>query len=194
MPAKPRQEAVFMTVILQSNHRDSILKEIEIIGVPGTKNRSGRYVPSELMQRFFDDSIARPIFQTSRHIPNLDWKSLKIWLYTIDEGEEGQGYQVPQLDDRDLEIKSNIPDSHLQFIYVLDNELPKAEYRRWKKTAESLFTPLFRQFVAPPEFPSSFPFPTNPFSGLIQSLDNRLDPYAQMKRDLLFDTLIIQVD
>lgn len=194
MPAKPRQEEVFLTVILQSKHRESILNEIEIVGVPGIKNRTGRYSTSERMQRFFDNSIARPIFQASRHIPNLDWKSLKIWLYATDEGEEGQGYQVPPLNEQDLEIKSNIPNSHLQLIYVLDNELPKAEYRRWKKTAESLFTPLFSKFVAPPEFPSSFPFPTNPFSGLIESLDNRLDPYAQMKRELFFDTLIIQVD
>ncbi len=185
---------IYTSLGFRSSHPDGNLRTVEIIGVPGQKKRGGECYIGEKMERFFDDSIARPIFQTSRHIPNLDWQAIKIWLYTIDEGEEEQGYQVPQLNEQDLEIQSNISDSNLKLIYVLDNELPKAEYRRWKKTAESLFTPLFRQFVAPPEFPSSFPFPTNPFSGLIQSLDNRLDPYAQMKRELFFDALIIQVD
>lgn len=184
---------VFLTATLESSHRDGNLRTIEIIGIPGT-NQNGKYILSETMRCFFDDLIAKPIFRSSRRVHNLDWKFLKIWLYTIDEEEEDEEYQVPTIDERDLEIQSNFPDSNLQLIYVLDNDLMGAKYQRWKKMAEAIFTPLFKEFVAPPELPSSLPFAINPLSQFIESLDSRLDPYAKMKRELFFDTLIIQID
>lgn len=193
MKRSSQSQNIFLTVTLESAHRDGNLKFIEIIGVPG-QNCNGKYILSDAMHDFFDNSIAKPIFRSSRRIPNLDWQSLKIWTYATDEEEDDPGYQIPEIDDRDLEIKSNVPDSNLKFIYVLDNELRGTEYRRWKKNAEAIFTPLFKEFVAPPEFPSSFPFAVNPFSRFIESLETGLDPYAKMKRELFFDALIIQVD
>ncbi|MEG4860710.1 hypothetical protein QUB75_25170 [Microcoleus sp. K1-B6] len=182
----------FLTVTLESAHRDSNLDQIQIIGVPG-QNQNGKNILSDTVSYFFDDLIGRPIFAASRRIPNLDWQKLTIWLYPRGEDKDSLEYQVPKVDNLDLKIKSNISESNLKFIYVLDNDLKGSEYRRWQKTSEDIFTPLFKKFVAPPELPQ-LPF-SLPFSlPFIESLDSRLDPYAKMKRELFFDALIIQVD
>lgn len=191
MPRTSKSQDIFLTVTLKSDHPDRNLKRIDTIGVPG-EYQNGQYILSDAMSSFFDDTIARPLFAASRRIPNLDWEKLTIWLYPTDE--DSLEYQVPTIDDRDLGIKSNIPESNLKLIYVLDNDLKGNEYRQWKKVTEAIFMPLFKKFVAPPQLPSSFPLPFNPFSPLIESLDYRLDRYAKMKRELFFDALIIQVD
>lgn len=187
MPRQTKTQNIYLSATYESSHRDSILKQIQIIGIPG-KNQNGQYVLSDLMYRFFDDTITRPIFTQSRYTPNLDWEKLKIWLLVTDEDDDSE-YQIPELDNRDLKIESNIRESNLNCIYILDDELSGNEYRRWKKTAKNIFTPLFGKFVAPPELPQ-LPFNV-PF---LESLDSRLDPYAKMKRELFFDGLIIQID
>ncbi|MEM8780425.1 MAG: hypothetical protein AAGF26_16450 [Cyanobacteria bacterium P01_G01_bin.49] len=188
MPRKTKAENIYLSATYESSHRDSILKQMQIIGIPG-ENQNGEYILSDLMYRFFDDTIARPIFAQSRQISNLDWKKLKIWLFATEEDDDSLEYQIPELDNRDLKIKSNIPESNLNCIYVLDDDLSGKEYQRWKKTAQNIFTPLFRKFVAAPELPQ-LPFNV-PF---LESLDSKLDPYAKMKRELFFDGLIIQID
>ena len=69
------------------------------------------------------------------------------------EDDDFLEYQIPELDKRDLKIQSNIPESNLKYIYVLDDELSGKEYQGWKKTSQNIFTPLFRKFVAAPELP-----------------------------------------
>lgn len=191
MPRRNKRQDIFLTITLESAHRDGNLNQITIIGVPG-QSQNGQYILSDAMSCFFDDTIGRPIFAASRRIQNLDWQQLTIWLYPTDEDQNSLGYEVPKLDDRDLEFQSNIPESNLQFIYVLDNDLRGLEYRRWKQMSQTIFTPLFKKFVAPPQLPSSFSF--NPFESIIESFDSRIDPYAKMKRELFFDALTIQVD
>ncbi len=171
MPRASKSQVVFLNVTLESDHPDSKLKQMDIIGVPG-QNQNGKNILSDTVFGFLDDTIGRPIFAASRQIPNLDWQKLTIWLYPTDE--DSLGYQIPTIDDRDLELKSNV-ESILKSI-----------------TSEDIFTPLFRKFVDPPQLPSSFSF--NPFGSFIESLDSRIDPYAKMKRELFFDALIIQVD
>ena len=105
------------------------------------------------------------------------------------EDDDFLEYQIPELDKRDLKIQSNIPESNLKYIYVLDDELSGKEYQGWKKTSQNIFTPLFRKFVAAPELPQ-LPF-NLPF---LESLDSKLDPYARMKQELFFHGLIIQID
>ncbi|MDE5077715.1 MAG: hypothetical protein O4861_06055, partial [Trichodesmium sp. St16_bin4-tuft] len=112
-------------------------------------------------------------------------------------------------DRRDLAIRCNVSDSKLERIYVLDNELTGQEYESWKRDAENLFNPLFKQFKAPPELPSFLTkesidnnpliqfFRTPIFRTPIEVIDKineGLDPYAKMKQNLFFDALIIQID
>ena len=189
MPRTSKSQKIVLNLTLESDHPDSKLKQMDIIGVPG-QNQNGKNILSDTVFCFLDDTIGRPIFAASRQIPKLDWQKLTVWLCATDE--DSLGYQVPTIDDRDLEMKSNIPESNLKLIYVLDNDLKGNEYRRWKKTSEDIFTPLFKKFVPPPQLPSSFSF--NPFGSFIESLDSRIDPYAKMKRELFFDALIIQID
>lgn len=86
-----------------------------------------------------------------------------------------------------------MPKSSLKGIYVLDNELQDREYQQWEKTARSLFQPLLKNFVLPPQFPL-FSLDKSPLYAWKESMESQLDPYAQMKRSLFFDHLIIQVD
>lgn len=189
MPRTSKSQTIFLKVTLESDHPDSKLNQIEIIGIPG-QSQNGKNILSDAVFCFLDDTIGRPIFAASRQIPKLDWQKLTVWLYPTDK--DSLGYQVPTIDDRDLELKSNVRESNLKLIYVLDNDLKGNEYRRWKNDAKAIFTTIFKNFVPPPQLPSSFSF--NPFGSFIESLDSRIDPYAKMKRELFFDALIIQID
>ena len=188
---RPRNKTVFTTVTLESGHHDGNLSQIEIIGIPGEK-QNGRFSLNDSTFSFFDDSIGRPIFAASRRIPHLNWQSLKIWLYQSDV--QSLEYDVPSIDRRDLQIKSGISESSLKMIYVLDNDLQGSEYRQWENNVKTILMPLFKKFIAPPQLPGSVSSRFNPLSRWADSLDFALDPYAKMKQNLFFDTLIVQVD
>jgi hypothetical protein len=199
MPRIYEPEKVFLQVGFESAEPDGKLRTIEIIGIPGEKLQNGDCVVSAKAQQFFDDLVARPLFRESRRLRSCDFQYLKIWLYDPEDSE--RGYEVPKIDHRDLEISPNIGYfSKLQRLYVLDNGLKGLEYERWKKMANELFIPLFKQFVAPPKAPDTSD--SNLFSKmlgffLLSPLDsgiNTMDKYGKMKQSLFFNTLIIQID
>jgi len=188
---------VFLRIGFRSPEEEGSLTTIELFGVPGKASITGELAVSRETQQFFDDLIARVIFRRARLIANCDFKSLKIWLYDTEKEDSEIGYQIPQLDQHDLEISSNIPSSKLEFIYVLDNQLEGKEYENWKRIALELFTPLFPKFIAPPKISSELAnnplvkfMQDNPLSKALESLD----PYGQAKQDLSFNALIIQID
>ena len=75
---------------------------------------------------------------------------------------------------------------------MLDNELTGQEYKRWRRNAEDLFTPLFREFIAPPEPPSNLT--DNPVVKMFEAMHDVIDRYSRMKKSLFFNALIIQID
>ncbi|OCQ91403.1 hypothetical protein BCD67_23605 [Oscillatoriales cyanobacterium USR001] len=201
MQSSSNNETVFLKIGFRSSEQDGSLKTIELFGVPGKASTTGQLDSSEQIKRFFDDLIVRVIFRKARLIPECDFKLLKIWLYDTETKDEERGYQIPQLDQNDLEINSNVRSSKLEAIYVLDNQLTGIEYERWEKIARELFSPLFLKFIAPPELPSELA--NNPFVKLMEAspigkaleiVNSTLDPYSDMKQKLLFNALIIQID
>ncbi|EDN70601.1 hypothetical protein BGP_2640 [Beggiatoa sp. PS] len=192
MPRTSEHEKVFLQVGFDSGETEGNLRTIEIIGIPGEKLSNGECVVSAKAQCFFDDLVAKPLFRESRHLRDCNFKSLKIWLYHPDVNSE-RGYDVPQIDNRDLEISSNVSASKLRRIYVLDNGLKDTEYQLWQRMTSKLFLPLFRKFVAPPEPPEASGL-IGAFFDLVDSTMNTVDKYAQMKQSLFFNTLIIQID
>jgi hypothetical protein len=201
MQSSSNNEAVFLKIGFRSSEQDGSLKTIELFGVPGKASTTGQLHSSEQIKHFFDDLIVKVIFRKARLIPECDFEYLKIWLYETGTKDDERGYQIPQLDRRDLEIKSNTPSSKLETIYVLDNELTGVEYERWEKTARELFAPLFLKFITPPEMPSELannPFvklmEASPFGKALEMVNSTLDPYMSMKQKLFFNALIIQID
>lgn len=192
---------IFLTIGFRSAEQQGSLNSIEIIGVPGKTDSTGQAVISKQIRTFFDDLIARVIFRQSRMMPECDLEYLKIWLYATDTPDSERGYQIPQIDERDLEITSDVPYSKLEFIYVLDNQLEGQEYESWVNISRSLFTPLFLKFIAPPEPPSEIAnnlvfklIEASPVGKAFEKVNETLDPYAQMKQKLFFNALIIQID
>jgi hypothetical protein len=185
-------ENIYTAVGFRSSEPDGSLKIIEVFGLPGQRNKNDQIVVTSKTQSFFDNLIVRKIFRQSRRIRYCDFKSLKIWLYDTEVRNKDRSYDVPSIDERDLVIPSNIPYSNLEQIYVLDNKLKGDEYQEWRSIAEELFTPLFVGFVAPPEAPEIIA--ENPLFKTIGSLFEPLDPYGKMKQNLLFNSLIIQID
>ncbi|MEK0180175.1 MAG: hypothetical protein EAZ98_03540 [Oscillatoriales cyanobacterium] len=201
MPSSSNNETVFLRIGFRSPEQDGSLTTIELFGVPGKTLSTGQVDSSAQIKRFFDDLIARVIFRRARLIPECDFEYLKIWLYDTETKDAERGYQIPQIDERDLEITSNVPSSKLELIYVLDNQLTGTEYESWEKIARELFTPLFLKLIAPPELPSELannPFvklmEASPFGKALEMVNSTLDPYSPMKQKLFFNALIIQID
>ena len=189
-------QEVFLSVGFRSSVPDGNLRTIELIGVPGQKMNDGQSVISDKAKQFFDNTLIRKVFSESRHIPECEFEFIKIWL----DGPElrKREYDIPEIQSPpDYEIQCNIPSSRLKSIYVLrDNKLVGNEGQRWKKTVDQIFTPLFREFMAPPEISESLS--NNPLARLVGSLVDSvvspLDQYAKMKKNLFFDTLIVQIN
>jgi hypothetical protein len=201
MPSSSNNENVFLRIGFRSPEKEGSLTSIELFGVPGKNSTTGQVDSSEKIKRFFDDLIARVIFRKARLMPECDFEYLKIWLYDTETKDAERGYQIPQIDERDLEITSNVPSSKLELIYVLDNQLTGTEYESWEKIARELFTPLFLKLIAPPELPSELannPFvklmEASPFGKALEIVNSTLDPYSPMKQKLFFNALIIQID
>lgn len=192
---------LFLRLGLRSPEPDAILNSIEIFGIPGSYTKAGEPIITPKTRKFFDDLIARTIFQEARRLPDCDFEYLKIWLYDTETPDAERGYDVPQLDARDLEIRSNQFSSKIQVIYVLDNALTGDEYQQWRRTTNRLFRPLFRNFTMPPEPPSELTenpmfqaFVESPLGKAFQSFNKNLDPNLELKKNLFFNALIIQID
>ena len=192
MSRTPKPEKIFLHIDFRSSESNGILNTIEIFGLPGEKLNNGQCVVSEKVQRFFDDLIVRKIFRQSRRIPDCNFEYIKIWLYDTELGDAERGYAVPKIDKSDLEIRSNVFYSKLERIYVLDNKLQGREYELWNKIAENLFSPLFMEFIAPPELPTILA--DNPFAKFVEKMTDSVENYGKMKQNLFFNVLIIQVD
>ncbi len=195
-----RSENVFLSIGFQSSSDVGNLKKIEIIGIPGQKYPNGECVISEKMKQFFDDLIARPLFRSSQLISDCDFSSLKIWLYSTDIKKVEQQYVIPDIDESDIEIRSIVPYSKLEVIYILDNGLKGVRYNNWRLKTQKLANPLFSEFIAPPEVevPPIFGIRMSRFLEAIGEnfFDQyaKLDQYAKMKHQLFFNALIIQID
>lgn len=188
-------ENAFLEIGFRSSSSQGTLQTIELIGIPGEQMPNGKYVVRDEIRLFFDDLMVRSLFRKSRMIPECDFQFLKIWLYDTQISDTERGYQIPQIDNKDLEISSQNPISKLKTIYVLDNELEGKEYQRWEKVCQELFASLFDKFIAPPELPEIIA--TNPlFAPLKLGVEfiESIDRYGKRKRDLFFDALIIQID
>jgi hypothetical protein len=183
---------IYTAVGFRSSEPGGTLEIIEVFGLPGQRINNDKIVITEKTQSFFDELIVRKIFRQSRRIRKCDFKKLQIWLYDTEVDDKDRGYSIPDIDKRDLVIRSNVPYSSLEQIYVLDNNLNGHEYEEWRNIVEELFTPLFSGFIAPPEPPQLIA--ENPFIKTIGSLLEPLDPYVKMKQNLLFNSLIIQID
>ncbi len=94
---------------------------------------NGEYAVSDKVRLFFDDLIVRTLFRKSRFIPDCNFHSLKIWLYDTETSNQERGYEIPEIDQRDLSFRSKNPASKLEKIYILDNELEGEKYELWKK-------------------------------------------------------------
>ncbi|MDM3853318.1 MAG: hypothetical protein PT119_25915 [Aphanizomenon gracile PMC627.10] len=195
MPKNKQVKDVFLTLGLRNSDSRSNLQSVEIIGIPGRKNRDGECSIDVTTERFFDDVIAKQIFRSSNRLKDCKFYDLKVWLY--DTGIDNQGYEIPEIDRSDFKIECNIPFSKLKYIYVLDNGYEDNEYIQWKKDVETLLRPLFNSFIAPPEPNPSLnfnPFPNFPFPNFLDSLETKLDKHAEMKNEIFFNALIIQID
>ncbi|WP_414545554.1 hypothetical protein [Nostoc sp. CCY0012] len=185
-------ENIYTAVGFRSSEPDGSLKIIEVFGLPGQRNKNDKIVITSKTQSFFDNLIVRKIFRQSRSIRNCNFEKLLIWLYDTEVTNKDRGYDIPEIDERDLVIPSNVSASKLKQICILDNGLKGNEYEEWRRIAYELFTPLFSGFIAPPEVPDIVA--ENPFFKTMGSLLDPLDTYGKMKQNLLFNSLIIQID
>ncbi|MGF1675564.1 MAG: hypothetical protein ACFCUV_18045 [Rivularia sp. (in: cyanobacteria)] len=188
-------EKIYLEIGFQSDNHKSNLRKIEILGVPGVRLKNGKSAIDEKDNIFIDDLIVKRLFNLSCKMDYCDYEYLKIWLWNRHFRQDEVPYKLPSINEDDLEIRSNKPYSRLEKIYVLDNGFKNDEYRRWRNTAETLFSPLFDSFSAPPETPSFAEASLfKPFMNAVAAFNEAIDPYVNMKQKMFFNTLIIQID
>ncbi|MGB3510651.1 MAG: hypothetical protein WBA93_15750 [Microcoleaceae cyanobacterium] len=190
-------EIVYTSIGFNSPYREGTLRTIELVGVPGQIQKNGQCVVGAKTQRFFDELLVGKLFNLSIRQRSCNFQKLKIWLYDTNARWEEMEYQVPEVDNQDLLIGPNISSSKLKAIYVLDNRsvdtrLTGAEYQRWVRTAQELFTPLYMEFITPPEPPDILG--NNPVVQFFQAVGENFDVHGRAKKKMLFDALIIQID
>ena len=196
MPSNNNHEDVFLQIGFRSPYTESKLRTIELYGVPGEKVDEDNYRVSEKIQKFFDDQIARKLFHHSLSLQYCDFEYLKVWLYNSNQSPDKQGYRIPTLDNRDLKIPTHINSSKLECIYVLDNQLEGKAYMHWERSAKDLFKPLFGRFMAPPTPPdviNNVPF-LRLAGEMAKEISNKIDPFFEMRKNIFFNALIIQID
>lgn len=98
------------------------------------------------------------------------------------------------LDSNDIKIVSSISGSNLIAIYVLDNNLKGNEYIKWKEKSERLLSSLFSRFIALPKISQEKMGIFSSFAKVIETSLSTLDKHANLKSNLFFDSLIVQID
>ncbi|MEH2064579.1 MAG: hypothetical protein V7K50_20350 [Nostoc sp.] len=179
---------IYLSISFRSPEISGSLQTIKLHGVPGQELNNGECVLDNEMKKFCMDNIVAKIFRRSLDL-NSEFNRLEIWFYNSNTARQKISYFLPEVDERDLLILSNISTSKLKQIYVLDNELEGNELTDWHKEVKSLFKPLFEEFVIMSDNLKSVPL----FKG-IESVISKGILHYEMKQNLFFDTLMIQVD
>jgi hypothetical protein len=179
---------VYLSTTFQSPEKNGFLQTIKVHGVPGQELKDGKCTIDNEMLHFCTDAIVGKIFRRSLAL-KCEFQHLEIWLYDSNIDRSKISYLLPEIDEYDLLITSKLLTSKLKQIYVLDNKLDGDVLRHWHKEVESLFQPLFEEFVMMPDNLKSFPILKN-----IESVTSKVIPHYEMKQNLFFDTLIVQVD
>lgn len=190
MSSKCDSDKVFLTASFSYPGNDKKFKKIEIIGVPGKKSANDHDVVEEEIKKLFNNLIIKTILKKSNSLHDCNFDSLKIWLYDMKESNENYGYQIPEIKESYFVMYSSLKISNLERIYVFDNELTGREQEEWKKTAKYLFTPLFNNFVTPPELPEELR--NNPVSKFIERGVEIFTPSIKIKQTISFNALIIK--
>ena len=140
---------------------------------------------------FFKKFIAEEIEKRKSSIPYFQFDSLKVWLCDTAQCDTPVGYELPTLTDKALCFNSAIPGSELTRIQVLDNGFTGTDYDDWKAACETLFVPLFQRMVAPASPPDVLKeFMVMRFG---VDLSQKLNLYLDMKKNIFFDALIVQI-
>ncbi len=180
--------AAFLQVGFKNPDTRAKLETIELYGVPGEKNSLGEFKVNDNILKFFDARIIQELFCQSRKQLGCDFSNLKVWIYDTTIRNAERGYAVPDIDERDWTIKSQLKTSRLKRIYFLDNGLTDEAGQQWRQKATNLLTPLFSSFQALPSGPDTF------LTGFFKSIMEKIDPYEAMVRDVFFNALIVQID
>lgn len=160
--------------------------------LPGKPSSFKQHVFHRGIESFFTDLIADELSRERHNVSNDSLECIKIWLYNTEQPRHAQGYQVPNFDEQDLEIRSPLLSSKLERVYVLDNGLSGHAYDVWKASCEALVKPLFSRFISPQE-PQEI---LNDFTVMRfgDSLSDKLYLSLAMQANMFFNALIIQTD
>lgn len=183
-------EEAYLKVDFGVQQEGDNLKSIEIFGVPTEQLENGQVVVSEKVHSFLEMFIAKEMFEANRTLSKYSFESLKIWLYDTSKAREEQGFSLPSREQEAIVFSSNLPESELKYISVIDIGLTGNPKVLWEKACDELLTILFKRFVSPPDPPDVLKeFMLMRFG---EQLTNKLDLYLSMRKNMCFDALIVQ--
>ncbi|MCC5662751.1 hypothetical protein LC653_02090 [Nostoc sp. CHAB 5784] len=187
----PQSTKVYLSIDFRSTNPTGRLASIKLHGVPGRELENEEFSVNEKIRDFCNELIVDKIFRRSHNIGS-NFEHLEIWLYDSKSDRQNLEYLIPELDQDDLKIASDISASQLRNIYILDNKVQDDKLDDWEQEVRKLFRPLFAEFVKLPEMPESLA--NIPLFKRVESVMSKTIPYHGILETLFFDTLIVQID
>ena len=183
-------EEAYLPIAFDSQIEEDNLKRIDFMGVPAERLEGGEYRVSENSENFLNDCVAKGLFKANRTLSQYSFESLKIWLYDTNKPRNSQGYPLPEEDKIAFKLSSHLEASELKCISVVDVGLSGNQHKLWKNGCEELLKPMFSRFIAPPDPPDVLKdFLAMRFGA---RLSTRLDLYLSMRKNIFFDSLIVE--
>ncbi|MBR8840775.1 MAG: hypothetical protein DSM106950_44120 [Stigonema ocellatum SAG 48.90 = DSM 106950] len=187
----PESTKVYLSIDFLSTNPTGKLGSIKLYGVPGLKLENEEFSVNDKIRDFCHELIVDKIFRRSHNIGS-NFEHLEIWLYDSKSDRQNLEYSIPELDQHDLKIASDISASQLRNIYILDNKVPNDKLDDWEQEVRKLFRPLFAEFVKLPEMPDRLA--KIPLLKGVESMMSQTIPYHSILENLFFDTLIVEID
>lgn len=193
-----QEKKVPLSVDSQVPDAQKMADKIQLLGLPGKPLENGSHSKNESVNDFFKDLIAKEIAQGKSELSAFDFDSLEVWLHRTDcenvltNDQMSETYDIPDLSQSVLTLKSPVSNSELSCIYVMDNGFSGEDYEAWKISCEALLIPLFKRFVSPNTPPDILKeFIVMRFGAV---LARKLNLYLDMKNNIFFNALIIKLN
>ncbi len=188
MPLSPLVEFCWLDTVIEQDRCQGRFERVHIHRVPGYRKRDGTEVVSNSVIKFLQRLVADKLFRQSMFMKHCPFDEIQLWLWDSMLPLNKQGYPIPSVTPEAMKLKSFVPESRLQAVYVRPDGAHPDEMEHWLLVAETLMQSLFIEFMDMPQVPLYFV--KNPKIDLSDRIVPVMDIYPKTQgKALVFDSI-----